>query len=514
VNVRAAPYPGGEAVLSPPALDLVARLHRELDGERRRLLATRRWRRACLAAGERPDFPAASTAVRQGRWQVPPAPKDLLDRRVELTGPVDRKRLLNGLASGACVFMADFEDATSPTWANIVEGQRNVRDAYRRTIALDEGERSYRLPEETATLVVRPRGWHLTERHVEVDGRPVSASLFDVGLDLFHNAREALDQGSGPYLYLPKLESAAEAALWHDVFVLAEDALGLDRGTIRATVLVETVQAAFEMDEILHALGEHATALNAGRWDYLFSFTKAFADDPAFVLPDRADVTMTAPFMRAYTDLLVATCHRRGAHAIGGMAAFVPNRRDPAAAAAAFEGVDRDKQREAADGFDGTWVAHPDLVPVARAAFDAVLGDRPNQLDRQRTEVSVTAAELLAVDRTPGQVTEAGLRANVDVALRYLSAWLSGTGAIAIHDLMEDAATAEICRGQVWQWVRHGRFDRPHVEAVLAGAAAELAELPRIADARALFERLALSGDFVEFLTLPAYDLLEREDRS
>jgi malate synthase len=505
---RCAPHPGGEAILSPAALDFIARLHGLFEGRRRELLGARRWRRACIAAGDLPDF----AARRAESWQVPAAPKDLVDRRVELTGPVGRKMMVNALNSGASVFMADFEDATSPTWANMVEGQRNLRDAYRRTLSVDEGGRRYRLEDDLATLVVRPRGWHLEERHVEIEGRPVSASLFDVGLALFHNARQALDNGSGPYFYLPKLEGGSEARLWHDVFVAAEDALALDRGSIRATVLIESIHAAFEMDEILGELGEHATGLNAGRWDYMFSIIKAFASNPMFVLPDRADVTMTTPFMRAYTELLVATCHRRGAHAIGGMSAFIPSRRNPAATASALAMVEQDKRREATDGFDGTWVAHPDLIPKARAEFDTVLGGRLNQLDRRDDGVRITAADLLTIDRSAGGITEHGLRLNIDVSLRYLSAWLSGTGAVAIHDLMEDTATAEISRSQVWQWIRHGHFSREHVVDVLDEVTAELTDLPRLADARAVFDRVAIQRDFVEFLTLPAYPLLHREE--
>jgi malate synthase len=484
-----------EGILSPGALALVERLQRELGPRRAELLAARAERHAALHAGERPAL-----VERPGDWRVAETPRDLRDRRVEITGPVDRKMVINALNSGAQVFMADFEDATSPTWSNVVDGQRNVRDAVRRTIALDAGGKSYRLNDETATLVIRPRGWHLAERHVTVDGRPAAASLFDFGLAFFHNARELLDRGSGPYFYLPKLESHLEARLWNDAFELAQDELGVPRGSIRATVLIETILAAFEMEAILHELREHAAGLNAGRWDYIFSVIKRFPDD---VLPDRAQVTMTVPFMRAYTELLVATCHRHAAHAIGGMAAFIPSRRDPAVNEIALAKVREDKLRESGDGFDGTWVAHPDLVPVAREVFDGVLGDAPDQRERVPGDVAVGADELLDFSVPGGEVTDDGLRANVSVGIRYLHAWLSGTGAAAIDNLMEDAATAEISRSQVWQWVRAGRFDRDRVAAEIAPFRDEHSA------AAALFEQVALSPELVEFLTLPAYELLD-----
>jgi malate synthase len=511
-DVAVEPHPARSEVLDDEALAFVVALEQEFGPRRRALLADRRDRQARLDAGERPDFLAATASVRAGDWRVAAPPKDLEDRRVEITGPVERKMMINALNSGARVFMADFEDANSPTWDNVVTGQVNVRDAVRRTISLDQGDKQYRLADEIATLVVRPRGWHLDEKHVRLDGTPVSASLFDFGLTFFHNARTALDNGSGPYFYLPKLESHLEARLWNDVFCFAQDRLGIDRGSIRATVLIETILAAFEMDEILSELRDHSAGLNAGRWDYIFSVCKKFANDPAFVLPDRADVTMTVPFMRAYTELLVQTCHKRGAHAIGGMSAFIPNRRDPEVTAAAIEKVHADKRREATDGCDGTWVAHPDLVAVAKEELDAVLGERPNQVDRQRPDVHVTAADLLAVDRTGGQVTDAGVRLNVDVGLRYLEAWLGGTGAAAIHNLMEDAATAEISRAQLWQWVRHGVrtaegdvVDAAMVRRAIDDAVADGAAGP---EARRVFEDVALSERFVEFLTLPAYELL------
>jgi malate synthase len=483
--------PGEANVLSPEALAFVALLQRELGPTREELLTRR------AARSGRPDFLEETRAVREGDWKVAAPPHDLLDRRVEITGPVDRKMMINALNSGARVFMADFEDSCSPTWENIVAGQRNLIDAVRRSIALETPEKSYRLRDETATLVVRPRGWHLEERHVLVDGESVSASLFDFGLTCFHNAVELLERGSGPYFYLPKLESHLEARLWNDAFELAEQELGLPHASIRATVLIETILAAFEMDEILWELRERSAGLNAGRWDYIFSMIKKLGA----VLPDRAQVTMTVPFMRAYTELLVATCHKRGAHAIGGMAAFIPSRRDPAINEAALAKVSEDKVRESRDGFDGTWVAHPDLVPVATEVFDAVLGGRPNQVDRLRDDVTVSAAQLLDFEIAGGEVTDDGLRTNVSVGVRYLDAWLNGVGAAAIDNLMEDVATAEISRAQVWSWIRDGRFDdmrvREEVAAVEVGSAA-----------KEVFEQVALGEPLVEFLTLPAYERL------
>jgi malate synthase len=495
--------PANEEILSAEALAFVALLERELGPTRAELLARRHERQRELDAGAQPDFLAETRHVRESDWAVKPAPRDLQDRRVEITGPVERKMMINALNSGASVFMADFEDACSPSWANVVEGQQNVFDAVRGTISLETPEKAYRLNEETATLVVRPRGWHLVERHVLVDGRPVSASLFDFGLVFFHSAREQLERGSGPYFYVPKLESHLEARLWNSAFELAQDELGVPRGSIRATVLIETILAAFEMDEILYELREHSAGLNAGRWDYIFSAIKKLRSRGQ-VLPDRAQVTMTVPFMRAYTELLVATCHRRRAHALGGMAAFIPSRRDPAVNETALARVREDKEREAGDGFDGTWVAHPDLVRVAREEFDRVLGERPNQVDRRRDDVSVTAEQLLDLRVPGGQVTEDGLRANVSVGVRYLASWLSGTGAAAIDNLMEDVATAEISRSQVWQWVHAGLFTREHVRELLDREAAGEGLEP----AREVFEAVALSDEFVEFLTLPAYERL------
>ena len=414
--------------------------------------------------------------------------------------------VINAFNSGARMYMADFEDANSPTWENVLGGQQNLTDAIERTISVETPEKSYRLKDEVAVLLVRPRGWHLLERHVEVDGEPVSASLFDFGVFLHRNAERLLERGSGPYFYLPKLESHLEARLWNDAFRLAQERLGLKQGTIKATVLIETILAAFEMDEILYELREHSAGLNAGRWDYIFSVIKKFSDRAEFVLPDRVQVTMTVPFMRAYTELLVSTCHRRDAHAIGGMAAFIPSRRDREVNELALARVREDKQRESGDGFDGTWVAHPDLVPVALEQFDAVLGERPNQVDRQRDDVSVDAADLLDVAATPGEITPEGLRTNVSVGIRYIAAWLSGVGAAAIDNLMEDAATAEISRSQIWQWLRHERVRGDDVRRVTAEEAEKLG--PGFEDARAIFERIATEPEFVEFLTLPAYDRL------
>jgi malate synthase len=427
-------------------------------------------------------------------FTVAPAPADLQDRRVEITGPVDRKMMINALNSGAKVFMADFEDANSPSWENVVDGQRNVRDAVRRTIELETGEKSYRLNDETATLVIRPRGWHLVERHHEVDGAPISASLFDFGLVVYHNALEQLARGTGPYFYLPKVESHLEARLWAEAFALAEEELGLPDGSIKCTVLIETILAAFEMDAILFELRDHSCALNAGRWDYIFSCIKKMGA----VLPDRSQVTMTVPFMHSYTELLVQTCHARDAHAIGGMAAFIPSRRDAAVNEIALTKVREDKEREARNGFDGTWVAHPDLVPVALAEFDAVLGDRPNQVDRKREDVSVGEDDLLNFEIPGGEVTDEGLRVNVSVGVRYLDAWLQGVGAAAIDNLMEDAATAEISRAQVWSWVQAGRFDEARVRA-------EIAKVDAADAAKEVFADVALSTPFKEFLTTTAY---------
>jgi malate synthase len=514
----------GAEILTPAALDFVARLQRQFGGRRTDLLRARQERQARIDAGELPAFLDETRAIREGAWQVAPAPADLQDRRVEITGPVDRKMIINALNSGAKVFLADFEDALSPTWSNVVEGQANLIDAVERTITLASPERTYRLSDQIATFMVRPRGWHLTEKHLWIDGAPISASLFDFGLSFYHTARRRLERGSGPYYYLPKLEGHQEARLWNDVFVFAQEALGIPRGSVRATVLIETILAAFEMEEILYELREHSAGLNAGRWDYIFSIVKKFRNRPGAALPDRAQVQMTVPFMRAYSELLVQTCHRRGAHAIGGMAAFIPSRRNAQINAVALAKVQEDKQRESGDGFDGTWVAHPDLVPVATAVFDQVLGARPNQVERQRPDVSVATQALLDVRVPDGRVTEEGVRNNVSVALQYLAAWLGGTGAVAIFNLMEDAATAEIARAQIWQWVRQGVHvqegpvvDRALVQAIIPQELAKIRQdlgdasyaRYRFDDATTLFEQVALADDFVEFLTLPAYAMLE-----
>jgi malate synthase len=499
VELRAPVDDRGDEILTPEAIAFVAALQREFGARRERLLAARAERQAELDAGGLPDFLPETREVREGDWQVAPAPADLQDRRVEITGPVDRKMVINALNSGARVFMADFEDANSPTWQNNVDGQVNLRDANEGTISLDTGEKRYELADDPAVLVVRPRGWHLPEKHVFVDGAPVSGSLFDFGLYVFHNRAR-------PWFYIPKLENHREARLWNEVFDYAEDELDLPRRSIKATVLIETVLAAFEMDEILYELRDHVVGLNAGRWDYLFSLIKRFRTRPDFVLPDRAQLTMTTPFMRAYTELLVKTCHRRGAHAMGGMAAFIPSRRDPDVNARALAKVRDDKVREAGDGFDGTWVAHPDLVPVATEEFDRVLGDAPNQLERQRDDVHVGASDLLDLHVEGGEISDDGLRTNVSVGVRYLESWLRGVGAAAIDNLMEDAATAEISRSQVWQWVRHGHVAPERVREVLDE---ELPDGGRFAEARELFERVALADEFVEFLTLPAYEYID-----
>jgi len=508
-----------EDVLTPEARTFLGELHERFAARRDALLAERTRRAGEIAAGGL-DFRADTANIRGARWQVAPAPADLLDRRVEITGPTERKMAINALNSGARVWLADLEDANTPHWENVIGGQVNLMDAVRATIAWTAPDgREYALRDDVrpATIVVRPRGWHLDERHLEFEGRQAVGALVDFGLYLFHNASELLARGSGPYFYLPKLESHLEARLWNDVFVFAQDRLGLARGTIRATVLIETIPAAFEMEEILYELREHASGLNAGRWDYLFSLIKKFgAAGEAYVLPDRNSVTMTAPFMRAYTELLVQTCHRRGAFAIGGMAAFIPSRRDPEINAVALAKVREDKEREAGDGFDGSWVAHPDLVPLCREVFDAVLGERPNQLDRQRPEVRTTARDLLALADTPGAVTAAGLRNNIDVSLRYTEAWLRGSGAVAIHNLMEDAATAEIARAQVWQWIRNavrledGTIVTAELVRELLDAQLEAlrADGGRFEQAAGLLRELMLADGFTEFLTLPAYELV------
>jgi malate synthase len=524
VEVRGPAVPRSGDILTDDALAFVAELHRRFGHRRDELLAARAHRRAEAARTGRLDFLPDTEQIRRADWAVAAAPADLVDRRVEITGPPEPKMAINALNSGAKVWLADLEDANTPHWSNVVGGQVTLFDAIRRRLEFTSPEgKVYRLVTDRplAVIIARPRGWHFDERHLVVDGAPTVGALVDFGLYFFHNATELIHRGSGPYFYLPKMESHLEARLWNDVFSFAEERLHINHGTIRATVLIETIPAAFEMDEILYELRDYASGLNAGRWDYLFSVIKYFRDaGPAFVLPDRAAVTMTAPMMRAYTDLLVSTCHRRGAFAMGGMAAFIPSRRDPEVNRLAIAKVTHDKEREANDGFDGSWVAHPDLVPVCREVFDRALGDRPNQLDRRREDVRIAADQLLDVASVPGKVTADGLRNNIDVGLRYLAAWLGGNGAVGIHNLMEDAATAEISRSQVWQWVHnHTLLDtgRPvTTDLVRSIAAAQLAEITaeigenayaasQFELARQVFEQVALADDFADFLTLPAY---------
>jgi malate synthase len=505
-------------ILSTEALAFIAKLHRQFEARRQELLAKRAARQKQFDAGALPDFLGETKQVRESDWKVAPQPKDLLERRVEITGPTDRKMVINALNSGASTFMADFEDANCPTWQNMIEGQVNLRDAVRRTIGFEQGGKHYRLNERTAVLIPRPRGWHLDERHVIVDGKPVSGSIFDFALYFFHNAKELLARGSGPYFYLPKLESHLEARLWNGIFVASQKELGLPSGTIKATALIETVVAAFEMDEILYELREHSSGLNIGRWDYIFSCIKKFRANHDFCLADRAQVTMTAPFMRAYALLLVKTCHKRGAPAMGGMAAQIPIKNDPAANEAALEKVRQDKLREVTDGCDGTWVAHPALVPIAKEVFDAHMPE-PNQYARQRPDVNVTAKNLL--DFQPEKpITEAGLRNNISVGIQYLGAWLAGNGCVPVFNLMEDAATAEISRSQIWQWIRSpkgvlddGRkvtvelFDKLLAEELVKVKAAFTEG--KYDDAAKLFEKITADDQYVEFLTLPAYQLID-----
>ena len=514
-----------EEILTPQALELLTALHGELADRRLELLAARRRRQAELSGGAMLDFLPATAHIREdSTWRVAPPAPGLVDRRVEITGPTDRKMTINALNSGANVWLADFEDANTPLWENMIGGQLNLKDALDRTIDFtSEDGKTYALgPEESlATIVVRPRGWHLEEKHILIDGVRASGSLTDFAMYMTTSARKQLDKGKGPYFYLAKMESYLEAQLWNEAFVIAQDALGIPRGTIRATCLIETIPAAFEMDEILYELRDHSAGLNAGRWDYQFSIIKKFrARGRDFVLPERNAVTMTAPFMRAYTELLVKTCHARGAHAMGGMAAFIPSRRDPEVNAVALAKVRDDKTREANDGFDGSWVAHPDLVPVCKEVFDARLGARPNQLGKQRPDVAVTAEDLLSISKTPGGITEAGLRNNISVALQYLAAWLGGTGAVAIFNLMEDAATAEISRSQIWQWIHNDVIlddgplvTRDVVERMIdeellkiRDQAGDTFDAARYGQAVALFTEVALADIFAEFLTLPAYE--------
>ena len=514
-----------DTVLTEDALAFIETLHNRFDQRRRRLLEARALRQQKLDGGELPDFLEETASIRESQWQVTPPPSDLLDRRVEITGPVERKMMINALNSGARVFMADFEDSASPTWSNMIGGQINLIDAVRREIAYDApGGRKYRLNDEVATLLVRPRGWHLQEKHVLVDGEPVSGALFDFGLYFFHNASELLGRGSGPYFYLPKLESHLEARLWNDVFVAAQDLIGVPQGTIRATVLIETILAAFEMDEILYELRDHSSGLNAGRWDYQFSLIKKFRNRPEMLLPDRDQVTMTVPFMKAYTDLLIKTCHRRGAHAMGGMAAFIPSRRDEEINRKALTKVREDKELESRNGHDGTWVAHPDLVPLATEVFDDVLGSEPNQIFRQRDDVIPDGAALLNVSVEGGTITDAGVRMNVDVAIQYLASWLRGNGAAGIYNLMDDDATAEISRSQLWQWL-HNDVTTAEGTPITADTIHHIADeelermreefgedkyaIGRFEEARRLLEEVAINPEFPEFLTLPAYELID-----
>jgi malate synthase len=518
MKLEVAPTGAEQQILTSEAVDFLGELHARFGRRRGELLAARHARAADLEGGATLDFLAETRELREGDWQVAAPPPDYLDRRVEITGPTDRKLVINALNSGARGFMADFEDANSPTWANQVEGHVNLVDAIEGTIEYDSSEgKEYRLDDEIATLLVRPRGWHLPEKHLVIDGHPASGALVDFGLHVFHGGRRLAEQGRGVFFYLPKLEHHLEARLWNDVFSFSEDQFGLARGTLRATVLIETLPAAFQMDEILWELREHSLGLNAGRWDYIFSMIKCFRDRPEFVLPDRNDVKMTVPFMKAYSELLVKTCHARGAFAMGGMAALIPSRKDAEANERAIAAVREDKEREAKAGFDGTWVAHPDVVPVATEEFDKVLGDRPNQIAKQRPDVDVGAAELLDAAATPGEITEEGLRSDVNVGFQYISFWLGGRGAAGINNLMEDAATAEISRSQIWQWIRHGKVTRERVREVLdeemakihADVGDEVWEKGRPEETRAVFERVALGEEFPEFLTLPAYEYLD-----
>ncbi len=523
VAVNARLTPEFSQILTPEALAFVAMLHRKFEARRQELLAARAARQKEFDAGKLPDFLAETAKIRDAEWQIAPQPQDMLDRRVEITGPTDRKMVINALNCGASTFMADFEDANCPTWFNMIDGQINLRDAVRRTITFEQGDKSYALNDKTAVLIPRPRGWHLNEKHVTVDGRQVAGGIFDFALFFFHNAKELLKRGSGPYFYLPKMESHLEARLWNDIFRLAQDELGVPQGSIKATVLIETILAAFEMDEILFELKEHSAGLNIGRWDYIFSCIKKFRSNDKFCLADRAQVTMTAPFLRAYALLLVKTCHRRGAPAMGGMAAQIPIKNDPAANEAALDKVRQDKLREVTDGCDGTWVAHPGLVPIAREVFDKHM-PKPNQYDKQRPDVKVTAKDLLDF-RPETPITEEGLRNNISVGVQYLGAWLGGNGCVPVFNLMEDAATAEISRSQIWQWIRSDKGTladgRRVTKSLFRHLLAE--ELPKVreyvgeeawaagnySESAALFEKITSDDNYVEFLTLPAYERID-----
>jgi malate synthase len=517
IDVQGEVRPEWDDILSDEALGFVAALHKEFNPRRLELLAAREARKARLDAGELPDFLPETREVRESDWTVAPIPADLRDRRVEITGPVDRKMIINALNSGANVFMADFEDANSPTWENCIEGQLNLRDAMRRTIAFDSGTKQYKLNDTVATLLVRPRGWHLTEAHVLIDGEPVSASLFDFGLYFFHNAKAALERGTGPYFYLPKMESHLEARLWNDVFVRAQQELGIPNGTIRATVLIETILAAFEMHEILYELRDHSAGLNCGRWDYIFSFIKKFRARHDFITPDRVSISMDKAFLAAYVDLLIQTCHRRGIHAMGGMAAQIPIKDDPAANEAAKKKVEADKLREVRAGHDGTWVAHPGLVGVAKRVFDAHMPAR-NQIERKR-DVKITRDDLLRLPE--GVVTEKGVRQNINVGILYLAAWLGGSGAVPLYNLMEDAATAEISRTQLWQWIRHGAklddgraIDAKLYQRIRDEELASIGDKPHVKTAARIFDELILADELADFLTLPAYEELMKQEQA
>ncbi|MGB6778163.1 MAG: malate synthase A [Planococcus citreus] len=523
VQITGEAVPGMEEILTPEALEFIEKLHTRFDKRRIELLEKRQVRQQELDSGKKLDFLPETKEIREGDWKIAPLPEDMKDRRVEITGPTNRKMLINALNSGAKMFMADLEDATAPSWYNVIDGQVNLRDAVRRQIDFEipETGKKYALNEKTAVLMVRPRGWHLPEKNLLIDGKPTSGSLVDFGLYFFHNAKELIDRGTGPYFYLPKLESHLEARLWNDVFIFAQDELGIPQGTIRATVLIETIMAAFEMDEILYELRDHSAGLNCGRWDYIFSVIKRMRNNPEYIFPDRSQVTMTVPFMKAYTSLCIKTCHRRGAPAMGGMAAQIPVKGDDQANTAAFNKVAEDKRREVTDGHDGTWVAHPGMVQTAMEQFDKYM-PTPNQIDKQRDDVHVTAEQLVEVPE--GSITEQGLRSNISVGIQYIASWLSGNGAAPINNLMEDAATAEISRSQVWQWIRHPKGvldDGRNVDVSLFHEIIEQEDAlikqtvgeeryntGHYAEARELFTSLTLQSDFAEFLTLPGYEKL------
>lgn len=523
VQITGEAVSGMEEILTPEALEFIEKLHTRFDKRRIELLEKRQVRQQELDSGKKLDFLPETKEIREGDWQIASLPEDMKDRRVEITGPTNRKMLINALNSGAKMFMADLEDATAPSWYNVIDGQVNLRDAVRRQIDFEipETGKKYTLNEKTAVLMVRPRGWHLPEKNLLIDGKPTSGSLVDFGLYFFHNAKELIDRGTGPYFYLPKLESHLEARLWNDVFIFAQDELSIPQGTIRATVLIETIMAAFEMDEILYELRDHSAGLNCGRWDYIFSVIKRMRNNPDYIFPDRSQVTMTVPFMKAYTSLCIKTCHRRGAPAMGGMAAQIPVKGDDAANTAAFNKVAEDKRREVTDGHDGTWVAHPGMVQTAMEQFDKYM-PTPNQIAKQRDDVHVTAEQLVEVPE--GSITEDGLRSNISVGIQYIASWLSGNGAAPINNLMEDAATAEISRSQVWQWIRHPKGvleDGRKVDVSLfhevieeedalikQAVGEEHYNAGHYAEARELFTSLTLQSDFAEFLTLPGYEKL------